>query len=136
MEAADSVDDVFDSMNVSEGVLSAFDITDASLDESLFHDSIDSVESLLNSSSTSSASCCLDVGSSGSAKERETAVSTDNRYLYEGSKLQSYILTMKYALRHGLTKLALSDLLDLVGMLIPDSSMVSLYRYKRKLLVL
>ena len=120
-------------------LLSAFDITDASLDESVFHDSVDSVESLLNSSSTSSASCCLDVGSSGSAKERETAVSTDNRYLYEGSKLtafQSYLLTMKYALRHGLTKLALSDLLDLVGMLIPDSSMVSLYRYKRKLLVL
>lgn len=54
--------------------------------------------------------------------------------LYSGSKLstfESYLLIMRYGLRHGLTKQALSDLLNLVGMHLPNDSMVSLYKLKK-----
>lgn len=79
---------------------------------------VDSVESILDSTGTS---CSSDEGLLGSAHNRQNA-QPDEQYLYEGSKLtvfQSYILVMKYALRHGLTKRALSDLLDLIGLHLP-----------------
>ena len=43
----------------------------------------------------------------------------------------SYILIMQYSLRHCLTKQATSDLLKLVGMLLPTKSMVSHYKFQK-----
>ena len=54
--------------------------------------------------------------------------------LYDGAKLStfdSYLLVMNYALRHSLTKQAVGDLLDLVDMHLPASSMVSLYKLRK-----
>lgn len=119
----DSIDaNIFDTMDLSESALAAFNISDISLDESLLYTTPDdSIES-------SFSSFCSDDQPSPS-----TPVSPDHEdYLFDGSKLtvfQSYLLIMKYALRHGLTKLALSDLLDLVGLHLPNSSMLSSYRY-------
>ena len=143
-----SVDDyILDSMNVAESSLSAFDITNISLNdddstvdmlESFLNSSfastsssVDSVQSILDSSSTTAASCSSEEELLGGAQKSQS-VHPDEQYLYESSKLtvfQSYLLIMKYALRHGLTKQALSDLLNLVGMHLPESSMISLYRY-------
>lgn len=93
--------------------------------------SVDSVESILDSSSTTAASCSSEEELLGGAQKSQS-VHPDEQYLYEGSKLtvfQSYLHVMKCALRLGLTKQALSDLLNLVGMHLPESSMISLYRY-------
>ena len=52
--------------------------------------------------------------------------------LYDGAKLstfESYLLIMNYSLRHSLTKQAVSDLLNLVGMHLP-TSMASHYKLK------
>lgn len=57
-----------------------------------------------------------------------------NGPLYTGAKLtviESYMKIMKYALRHSLTKQALSDLLILVDDHLPTSSLVSQYRLKK-----
>lgn len=54
--------------------------------------------------------------------------------LYEGANLttwDSYLMIMKYALRHGLTKQAVKDLLELVGMHLPHSSTISVYKLKK-----
>ena len=141
-------DYTLDHMDVSESSVSSLDITNVSLDEddsvfrsftadigeSLLNSSItststtaDSVESILNSSSTS-ASCSSDETFFESAPKRQN----DQQYLYNSSKLtvfESYLLIMKYSLRHGLTKRAIGDLLDLVGMHLPEFSMISVYRY-------
>lgn len=53
--------------------------------------------------------------------------------LYYGSNitlLESYMMIMKYSLRHSLTKQALGDLLALVDAHLPVKSMVSLYKLK------
>ena len=121
----DSIDDIFDSMDVS-GSASALDISGLSLDESLFNTSVDFSED--ESLHSSFASFSSDDGPSSSAD----APSDHERYLFEGSKVtafQSYLMIMKYTLRHRLTKLALSDLLDLVGIHLPDATMLSSYRY-------
>lgn len=54
--------------------------------------------------------------------------------LYDGARLstlESYLLIMNYALRHGLTKQAMSDLLNLVSQHLPSSSMVSAHKLKK-----
>ena len=54
--------------------------------------------------------------------------------LYVGANLtvfESYSLLLQYSLRHGLTKQAFSDLLQLVGTHIPTGSMASLYKVKK-----
>lgn len=56
-----------------------------------------------------------------------------NKPLYHGSNitlLESYMMIMKYSLRHSLTKQALGDLLALVDAHLPVKSMVSLYKLK------
>ena len=79
-------------------------------------------ESLANSSCSSSDTHLEDT---------EDPYSDIHQPLYDGSKLtmfESHLVILKYGLRHGLTKLALSDLLNLVGMHLPKTCMVSLYR--------
>ncbi len=52
----------------------------------------------------------------------------------EGSKLStldSYLEIMKFSLRHSLTKQAVSDLLSLVGLHLPHTSMPSFYKFKK-----
>lgn len=59
--------------------------------------------------------------------------------LYEGSELTAwdcYLHIMRYALRHSITKTALSDLLGLVGLLLPGATSTSLYRFKKAFLEL
>ena len=64
-------------------------------------------------------------------------LSPDDRFLkplYDGAKLsvfESYSLLLQYSLRHSLTKLAFSDLLQLVGQHLPTGSMASLYKVKK-----
>ena len=53
--------------------------------------------------------------------------------LHEGSNLsiwESCLLIMKYLLRHSLSRQAVSDLLTLVGLHLPDASMASHYKLK------
>ena len=54
--------------------------------------------------------------------------------LYDGADLtvfESYSLLLQYSLRHGLTKRAFSELLQLVGVHLPTKSMASLYKVKK-----
>ena len=54
--------------------------------------------------------------------------------LYDGAEitlLDSYMLVMQHSLRHSLTKQAFSDLLKVIGMLLPSKSMVSYYRLRK-----
>lgn len=88
--------------------------------------------------SCSSAASADDVSdspdSSRKAPNEFSFESSHHHPLYDGAKLStwdSYLLIMKYALRHSLTKQAVKDLLDLVGMHLPTTSMMSLYRLKK-----
>ena len=106
--------------NVSSSFSDAdLDITDLSfeeLDTTGLSDSL--AESLVNSSYTSSSS------DTHLEDEDEPCSVTDFQLLYNGSKLttfDSYLLIMKYGLRHGLTKQALSDLLNLIEIHLPSS---------------
>ena len=54
--------------------------------------------------------------------------------LYDGTEVStwdSYLLIMKYALRHSLSKQAVSDLLNLVALHLPKKSTISLYKMKK-----
>lgn len=54
--------------------------------------------------------------------------------LYAGAKMtviESYMMVMRYSLCHSLTKQALSELLYLLDVHLPESSMVSLYKLRK-----
>ena len=57
----------------------------------------------------------------------------------EGSELTTwdyYLHIMRYCLCHSLTKTAVSDLLGLVGLLLPKATSTSLYKFKKTFLSL
>ena len=59
--------------------------------------------------------------------------------LHEDSQLTTwdcYLHIMRYCLRHSLTKTAVSDLLGLVGLLLPKATSTSLYKFKKTFLSL
>ena len=76
-----------------------------------------------------------DIQGASSDDDNDRQGSTDfheglHQPLYVGSKLSTfdtYLVILKYALRHSLTKQALSDLLNLVRLILPTSSMILLY---------
>ena len=101
-----------------------------SVDSEILDTSLDSAGSVdsLNSD-------CID-NSGDSTTDDEVQVEDDSfsRPLYEGAKLsvfESYLSLLQYSLRHGLTKQASSDLLNLVGKHLPTESMISLHMLKK-----
>ena len=107
--------------------------SDSSMDDS------DSTSVSLDSSESSETSGRSSVTetTTSSTEQGDADDDTDEDFdepLYPGAKLtffQSYLQLFQYALRHRLTKLAFSDLLNLVGNHLRTNSMVSLYKLKK-----
>ena len=112
------------------------------MDEDSFSSECMSIDSEILDTSLESAgsidsltSDCID-HSGDSTTDDEVQVEDDsfNRPLYENAKLtvfESYLSLLQYSLRHGLTKQASSDLLNLVGKHLPTESMISLHMLKK-----
>ena len=92
-----------------------------------------SLKSDANSSSTADVSLDLSLGSADSDDEDDRREAADClgvdpclcKPLYNGTNLStrdSYLLIVKYALHHSLSKQAVSDLLNLVAMHLPKTS--------------
>ena len=81
---------------------------------------------------SSAASCSDNLGESADDRPESDSVNIDPGFrkpLYEGSSLStwdSYLYIMNYVLRHSLSKKAVSDLLRLIALHLPSSSMTSL----------
>ncbi len=124
MEPEDDQDSIDSSLWLTSGSEgSEFEMSEESSDE---------VSPVLDDSSSSS----LSDDSSGS----ENGYLDDDvdpslkQPLYDGANLsfyESYLMIMQYSLRHALTKQAVSDLLNLVGLHLPAASTVSLYKLNK-----
>lgn len=96
--------------------------------------------SLLDSSDQTSDDNELGAGPEKSNDECTTPPSTSEcadplcQPLYDGAEVtiyDSYLLLMQHSLRHCLTKQAFGDLLKVVGMLLPNKSMVLYYKLRK-----
>ena len=64
----------------------------------------------------------------------DDAVDPLHQPLYDGADLtlwETYMLLMQHSVRHSLTRRAFGDLLKLVGMLLPNKSMVSYHKLQK-----
>ena len=64
----------------------------------------------------------------------DDAVDPLEQPLYDGADItlwDTYVLLMQHSLRHSLTKQAFSDLLKVVGLLLPSKCMVSYYKLRK-----
>ena len=91
-----------------------------------------------NISSDSFGEGAADADSNPAVQERCEPTAPDsepmNQPLYDGTDItvwDSYMLLMQHSLRHCLTRQAFSDLLKVVGMLLPSKSMVSYYKLRK-----
>ena len=137
---ADEIRELLSTMDVSSSMTDSSSITDSSISSCTSNDgmlsSSDDVDVSLDCS-TSSTDCDPDTSSTNASSSDRSATPDDgsmdplSQPLYNGATitlLDSYMLLMQHSLRHSLTKQAFSDLLRLVGMLLPNKSMVSYYR--------
>lgn len=113
--------------------LESFDQSLESCDSDSFTESCYSFSSM-NSTSTASSFSSEPSDEEGRQSDKADNDASFNRPLYVGAKLsvfESYFSVMSYSLRHSLTKQAVSDLVSLIDMHLPSSSMVSLYKLRK-----
>ena len=88
----------------------------------------------------SSESVLVSTDANDSSEERPTTSASDDAVdpleqpLYDGADItlwETYVLLMQHSLQHSLTKQAFSDLLKVVGLLLPSKCMVSYYKLRK-----
>ena len=119
-------------------VSSLMNLSSSELDETL--ESLESLGETLASTDLDSSASLEDDTDNPQFTDDLTRVEPDLRKpLHEDSDLSiwdCYLHIMRYCLRHSLSKSAVSDLLALVGILLPKVSSPSLYKFKKVFLSL
>lgn len=148
-------DSVFSLLSLSNNSESELDVTldnlelsSTSTDPHSSTASSSNISADLHSSTVPSSDALTDFDSSAASFSDSLSESTDDlpesdsvnidpgfrKPLYEGSSFStwdSYLHIINYALRHSLSKKAVSDLLRLIALHLPSSSTTSLYKFKK-----
>ena len=134
------MDNAFDSYSSDGSELRTSDVSQNSSSDSDVSLYSSSDSELQESSSSDDSDVSLDSssgeGTTSSQQPTSASPTTEplNQPLYDGAHMtlwDTYLLLMQHSLRHNLTKRAFSDLLKVVGILLPRDSFTSYYRLRK-----